>query len=55
MADDDVTLDEIYGEVDKRIATLKAELLAAMDAKLAELAKKIPEPKEPLRILRKRA
>lgn len=55
MADEDVTLDEIYAEVQKRIDALKAELTALIVAKLAELEKKIPTAKEPLRILRKRA
>lgn len=51
MAGEDVTLEEIYAEVDKRIAAaidaLKTELLA-------EIKKAIPPAKERLTILRKR-
>lgn len=50
MADAEVTLEEIYAEVDKRIAALKTELLAA----LALVENKIPTAKEKLQILRKR-
>jgi hypothetical protein len=51
MPGDDVTLDEIYAEVDKRIkAAMDAEVIRAD----AAIAAAIPPAKERLTILRKR-
>jgi hypothetical protein len=47
---DEVTLEEIYAEVDKRIAAA----VAAIDAKLAEMAKRLPPEKKPFRVLREK-
>lgn len=51
MPGDEVTLDEIYAEVDKRI---KAALDAEKIARDAAIAAAIPPAKERLSILRKR-
>ncbi len=51
MSGDEVTLDEIYAEVDKRIAAA----IAAIDAKLAEFGKRLPPEKKPFRVLREKA
>ena len=54
MSEPEVTLDEIYAEVDKRIAALETKLTALIEQKFKELADKLPPAKESLRILRKR-
>lgn len=43
MAGEEVTLDEVYAEVDKRITALKTELTALIDSKFKELEKKLTE------------
>ncbi len=54
MPDDDVTLDEIYAEVDKRIKMACDALKAELQTQLTALEGKIPKAKEPARILRRR-
>lgn len=55
MPDDDVSLDEIYAEVDKRVKAAVDAQTATLTALITALEAKIPKAKESLRILRKRS
>jgi hypothetical protein len=55
MPDDDVTLDEIYAEIDKRVkAAIDAQNIET-EKRIAGVESKIPKQREAMRILRKRA
>lgn len=54
MSDEDVSLDEIYAECDKRIKAATDALEVKLTALITALEKKIPTEKQALRILRKR-
>ena len=50
MADDEITLDEIYAEVDKRIAAAIEKL--AKD-KIEPIEKRLPSEKKSFRVIRR--
>lgn len=55
MPEEDVTLEEIYAEMDKRIkAAIDAQNIET-EKRIAGVETKIPKQRDPMRILRKRA
>lgn len=50
MPDDEITLDEIYAEVDKRVAAAIEKLTKE---KIEPIEKRLPAEKKPFRVIRK--
>jgi hypothetical protein len=52
MAGEEVTLEEIYTEIDKRIAAAIAALETKLETRLAAIEKRLPAEKKPFKVLR---
>jgi hypothetical protein len=52
MAGEEVTLEEIYAEIDKRIAAAIEKLKADLEPRLAAIEKRLPAEKKPFKVIR---